>query len=302
MRPLSLVALRPASLAALVPLIGMLILTGCASLPPAKVEQSTPDGRALLEASARAHGWEAYRRLNDINLRHEGRWYSIAARVQPVLIDRSYRVTAEERILVGRRSSAKSYSGGAGAKYAYRDPSTLGLWYDGRAETASEKRDAAALVLDGYRLFLLGPLYLMEASAVVERAGEDTVDGEPCDLLLARLRPGFGFAAEDRVLACIGRDDRRFKRIRFSIEGLASTQGAVVEVDYFDYFEQGGVQFPRRLFERVKRPIAVPVREWWLTGLDLDRGYGADAIRGPALAGDAARPATPLPALAAEPR
>ncbi len=282
--------------------LSVLVLAGCASLPPSTVEQSTADGRALLEASARAHGWEAYRKLNDINLRHEGRWYSIAARVQPVLIDRAYRVTAEERILVGRRSSAKSYSGGAGGKYAYRDPATLGLWYDGRAETASEKRDAAALVLDGYRLFLLGPLFLMEQGAVVERAGEDVVDGEPCDLLLARLRPGFGFAAEDRVLACIGRTDRRFKRIRFSIEGLASTRGAVVEVDYFDYFDQGGVQFPRRLFERVKRPIAVPVREWWLTGLDLNRGYGAEAIRGPALAGGALRPAASLPPVATAPR
>lgn len=284
MRPLRFVAL-----------LVTLILAGCASLPPATVQQSTPEGRALLESSARAHGWDAYRQLNDINLRHEGRWYGIAARVQPVLIDRAYRVTAEERILVGRRSSAKSYSGGAGAKFAYRDPSTLGLWYDGRAEMSSEKRDAAALVLDGYRLFLLGPLFLMEQDAVVERAGEDVVDGEPCDLLLARLRPGFGFAAEDRVLACIGRTDRRFKRIRFSIEGLASTQGAVVEVDYFDYVEQGGVQFPQRLFERVKRPIAVPVREWWLTGLDLNRGYGPEAIRGPALTGSAARQATPLP-------
>jgi hypothetical protein len=282
--------------------LSVLVLAGCASLPPSTVEQSTADGRALLEASARAHGWEAYRKLNDINLRHEGRWYSIAARVQPVLIDRAYRVTAEERILVGRRSSAKSYSGGAGGKYAYRDPDTLGLWYDGRTETVSEKRDAAALVLDGYRLFLLGPLFLMEQGAVVERAGEDVVDGEPCDLLLARLRPGFGFAAEDRVLACIGRTDRRFKRIRFSIEGLASTRGAVVEVDYFDYFEQGGVQFPRRLFERVKRPIAVPVREWWLTGLDLNRGYGAEAIRGPALAGGALRPAASLPPVATAPR
>lgn len=275
--------------------LSMLVLAGCASLPPATVEQSTADGRALLEAAARAHGWDAYRKLNDINLRHEGRWYGIAARVQPVLIDAAYRVSAEERILVGRRTSAKSYSGGAGSKYAYRDPATLGLWYDGRAETTAEKRDAAALVLDGYRLFLLGPLFLLEHDAIVERAGEDSVDGEPCDLLLARLRPGLGFATEDRVLACVGRTDRRFKRIRFSIEGLASTRGAVVEVDYFDYFTQGGVQFPRRLFERVKRPIAIPVREWWLTGLDLDRGYGAEAIRGPALAGAALRPATPLP-------
>lgn len=273
-----------------------LLLSGCASLPPMSVERSTPEGEALLDAAADAHGWPAYRKLNDINLRHEGRWLGIAARVQPVLIDPQYRVMAEERILVGQRSSAKSYSGGKGPKHAFRDPATLGLWYDGQPETNAEKREAAALVLDGYRLFLLGPLFLKEQGAVVERAGEGRVDGRPCDWLLARLRPGFGFAPEDRVQACVDREHRRFLRVRMSIDGLASTRGAVVEVDYFDYLGRGGVQFPTRWFERVKRPILIDVREWRMTGLDLDRGYGREAIAGPALKGAAARPATALPA------
>jgi hypothetical protein len=270
------------------------LLAGCASLPPSTVERSTADGQALLDAAAAAHGWDAYRALNDINLRHEGRWFGLAARVQPVLIDADYRVRAEERILVGQRSSAKSYSGGRGSKYAFRDPATLGLWYDGRAETDADKRDAAALVLDGYRLFLLGPLFLKEQGAVVERAGDGRVDGRACDWLLARIRPGLGNAAEDRVQACVDREHRRFLRIRLSIEGLASTRGAVVEVDYFDYLARDGVQFPTRWFERVKRPIAIDVREWWMTGLDLNRGYGRDAIAGPALGGAAARPAAAL--------
>jgi hypothetical protein len=270
------------------------LLAGCASLPPSTVERSTPDGQALLDAAAAAHGWDAYRKLNDINLRHEGRWYGFAARVQPVLIDADYRVVAEERILVGQRSSAKSYSGGKGAKFAFRDPTMLGLWYDGRAEPNADKRDAAALVLDGYRLFLLGPLFLKEQGAVVERAGEGRVDGRACDWLLARIRPGFGFSPEDRVQACIDREHRRFLRIRISIEGLASTRGAVVEVDYFDYLARDGVQFPTRWFERVKRPIPIDVREWWMTGLDLNRGYGREALRGPQLQGAAARPAAAL--------
>jgi hypothetical protein len=280
----------------LIAILGATLLAACASLPPSTVERSTADGQALLDAAATAHGWEAYRKLNDINLRHEGRWFDFAARVQPVLIDAQYRVSAEERILVGQRSSAKRYSGGKGPKHAFRDPTTLNLWYDGRAEPNAEKRDAAALVLDGYRLFLLGPLFLKEQGAVVERAGEGRVDGRACDWLLARIRPGFGFSPEDRVQACVDREHRRFLRIRMSIEGLASTRGAVVEVDYFDYIVRDGVQFPTRWFERVKRPVPIDVREWWMTGLDLNRGYGREAIAGPQLSGAAARPAAPLKA------
>ena len=134
------------------------------------------------------------------------------------------------------------------------------------------KRAAAALVLDAYRLFWLGPLFLKQEGAVVELAGAGECDGEPCDLLLARLRPGFGLAPEDRVLAWVSRRDRRFLRICFSVEGLASRRGAVVEVDYRDYRDFAGLHLPTRLIERVKRPVPVPVREWWLTGVDCDRG------------------------------
>lgn len=278
----------------LVILFSTLLCSACASLPQPKAEQSTDDGRALLAASAHAHGWDRYRQLNDINLRHEGKWFDLVSRLQPVLVDRDYRVIAEERILVGRRESAMSYSGGRGPKYSYRNPEELELYYHGNPESDTQKRNAAALVLDAYRLFLLGPLYLTEHNAIVERAGEDTVDGQPVDLLLARLRPGFGFSPEDRVLAYIGREDRLVKRIRFSIEGLASTRGAVIEVDYFGYIERDGVKFPTRWIERVKRPVPVSAREWWMTGLDLDRGYDRDAIRGSQLSGVAARPADPL--------
>lgn len=273
----------------------LLMISGCASLPPATRDTSTAEGQALLDASAAAHGWNRYRNLRDINFRHEGHWYNLVSRLQPVLVDRDYRVMAEERILVGVRESAKAYSGGVGPKHSYRNPGEQQLFYNGQAETNSEKREAAALVLDVYRLFMLGPLFLKEQGAVVDAIGTDMLDGTPVDLLLARVRPGFGFSPEDRVVAYIGRDDRLLRRIRFSIEGLASTRGAVIEVDYFNYIEREGVRFASRWFERVKRPVLVDAREWWLTGLDLDRGWSRSDIRGPQLSGRAAAPAAPLP-------
>jgi len=164
--------------------------------------------------------------------------------VQPLLVDRDFRVTAEERIVVGARTSAKSYSGGTGGvKLALRTPATIDVWVNGTLQTDDEKRAAAALVLDAYRLFWLGPLFLKSRvrrwkCSVRPRARAD------CDWLLARLTPGFGLAAEDRVMACVGRSDRRFVQLRLSVDGLASTRGAVVEVDMNDYLIVQGVALP----------------------------------------------------------
>lgn len=270
-------------------------LTGCVNLPPATATTSSREAAALLEASAAAHGWSAYAERHDINLRHEGRWFAAIVRIQPVLVDRAFREVADERILPGRQTSAKFYSGGSGGvKLTFRAPGAVEVWTNGQPEPAEVKRAAAALVLDAYRLFWLGPIFLKEAGAVVELVGTGDFDGEPCDLLLARLRPGFGLATEDRVLAWVSRRDRRFRRIRHSVEGLESTRGAVVEVDYQNYRDFGGLHLPTRLMERVKRPVPVPVREWWLTGVDFDRGYAAESLRGPQWPAAVAAPAQPL--------
>jgi hypothetical protein len=272
------------------------LLAGCANLPTPTARSSTPAGTALLEAAAAAHGWDAYTRSHDINLRHEGRWREPIARVQPVLVDVEFRATAEERIVVGARTSAKSYSGGAGGvKLATRTPTHVDVWVNGSIEDNAEKRAAAALVLDAYRLFWLGPLFLKEQGAVVEVLGPGRVGGAECDWLLARLAPGFGFAAEDRVMACVGRSDRRFVQLRLSVDGLASTRGAVVEVDLHDYVVVQGVALPTQLRERVLRPLPLPVRDWWLVGADLGRGYAIEDLAGPVWPAAVAAPARTLP-------
>lgn len=271
------------------------LFAGCASLPTPIARHSTADGLALLDAAATAHGWDAYQRARDVNLRHEGRWYDAIARVQPLLVDREFRVTAEERIVVGARTSAKSYSGGTGGvKLALRTPAAIEVWVNGTLQTDAAKLAAAALVLDAYRLFWLGPLFLREQGAVVELRGSGRVRGVDCDWLLARLTPGFGLAAEDRVMACVGRSDRRFVQLRLSVDGLASTRGAVVEVDMNDYVVVQGVALPTQLIERVVRPLPLPVRDWWLVGADVDRGYAVEALVGPVWPPAVAAPARAL--------
>lgn len=274
-----------------------LVLAGCASFPQPSTEASSAEGRALLEASANAHGWDAYRRLKDISVRYEGQWFSIAPRVQPVLVDDQFRGASEERLIVATRAIGQSHRGPGGTKQVARDPQRTLAWYNGQASADAEKLRAAALVADGYRLFLLGPIYLLERDAIVEALAYDVIDGVEYDRVFARLRPGFGEAGEDKVVLWIDRRTRLAHKLWMSLEGLASTQGAVVEIDLRDYREVGGVRWPTRFFERLLRPLPLDVHQWRVVGLDLDRGYGSADIMGAMFLGAAAQPAAPLPPL-----
>jgi hypothetical protein len=273
----------------------LLFLGACASLPQASGEQSSAEGQALLEASAKAHGWEAYRKLKDINVSYEGQWFSLVKRLQPVLVDDQFRGTSEERMIRASRFIGQTHKGPGGLKQVSRSVSNVDIWYNGRSDSDTEKRAAAALVTEGYRLFLLGPMYLLERQALVELAGTETINGIECDRLLARLRPGLGFSREDTVLMWIGKSDRIARRVWFSLEGMASTQGAVAEVEMFDYQNLSAVNWPTRFFEKIHRPLRIDVHQWRLSGLDVDRGYAQDDIAGIAFTGSAASPATPLP-------
>lgn len=82
------------------------------------------------------------------------------------------------------------------------------------------------------------------------------------------------------------------RRVRFTLEGLETTRGAVAEVDVWDYVDVQGVKWPTQFYERLRKPIPLlPVHRWRLTGLDVNRGYALSDIDGAAFAGLAAAPA-----------
>ena len=94
----------------------------------------------------------------------------------------------------------------------------------------------------------------------------------------------------------LDRADGRLRRVRFSLEGLASTQGAIAEVDFVGHRDIGGVLWPVRFIERLKKPIPdLHVHDWQLVGLDLNRGLSASEIWTTGFSGKAAAPAQPLP-------
>jgi len=98
----------------------------------------------------------------------------------------------------------------------------------------------------------------------------------------------------DRVAMCIDRADGVMRRLRFTLEGFAGTRGAVAEVDTFEHERRFGVLWPMRSYERVVHPIPIPVHDWRITGLDVNRGYAPQDIAGPEFTGAAAAPAAKL--------
>jgi hypothetical protein len=226
-------------------------LGGCAApLPEVAAPATTREAQALLEASAAAHGLAAFRTIGDVSVRYAGDWPPLIDRLQPVLVDRGFRSRSEERLLPRAGLVAQAHEGPAGRKGVVRRsaPGPRGevrVWFNGEEARDEERRAAAALVADGYALFLLGPMLLAsrwaaERALAMEPAGAERIaspDGRrhDCDVLRVRIAPGLGFSAADRLAPFIGREERLMRRVRFTLNGLDSTRGAVAEVDAFDH-------------------------------------------------------------------
>ena len=283
-------------------------LAGCAAtLPPLAGPVMTEAARALLERSAEAHGLAAFRAIADLSLRYEGEWAPIINRLQPVLVDEGFRGASEERLLPRQGLVAQAHAGPSGAKQVVRravaGEAGAAVWFNGTPAETADQRAAAALVADGYLLFLLGPMCLTGGWAQPRSLAGAVGDAETievhgarwdCDVIRLDVSPGLGFAPSDRLALYIDRGEGLMRRVRFSLDGLRSTRGAVAEVDASGHIGRFGVRWPTRFHERLLRPLPLPVHDWRLTGLDAGRGFGVDEINGAALTGRAMAPAAAL--------
>ena len=270
--------------------------------PPAAASAADQAAAARLRDSARAHGWDAYRALNDINISYDGQWRPLIDRIQPVVVDKAYRGSSQERLMPAASVVAQAYTGPAGRKQvSWRrgngqagSTGDVAVWFNGQRSSNPAVLAASALVAEGYGLFLLGPLWLAERGLLVQAGGTERVNGRLCDVVQVWLRPGLGQVALDRVAVCIDRDDAITRRVRFTLEGLASTRGAVAEVDTFEHQRRFGVLWPMRSYEEVVHPLRLPAHDWHVTGLDVNRGYALDDLAGPQFTGAATAPAAAL--------
>lgn len=271
----------------------------CASrgIPPTASSGEQAAARALLQKSAEAHGLTAFRQINDLNVSYAGEWYGLASRVQATLVDAEFRQGSQERILLKAAATiSQRHNGPQGSKQVIRSKEGVQVYYNDMPASNPDVLAAAALVADGYRLFLTGPFYFLDGNLSLETAASEAVEGRPCLTLVAVRRPGHGLSAEDRYQLFIDSENFLLRRVRFTMEGLASTQGAIAEVDFFDHQEIAGVIWPTRFYERLRKPIPnLPVHDWHLIGLDVNRGLGETDISGIQFSARAEHPAKPIP-------
>ena len=281
-------------------------LAGCAApWPPARSPASgstAAAARGVLDASAHAHGLAAFKALRDLNISYSGEWRPLVNRLQPVLVDERFRQGSQERLLLREGLVglvAQTHSGPAGTKQVVRKAATgtqgdVQVWFNGEPSANTDVQHAAALVVDNYVLFLLGPMALAGRALPLELGNVERVGEHECDVVHAQLEPGIGLSPRDRVALYIDRTERLMRRIRFSLDGLASTVGAVAEVDTFDHVTLHGVRWPTRFFERIVTPVPIPAHDWRLTGLDVNRGLAVADVSGPSFSGTAVAPAAAL--------
>ena len=279
------------------------LVGGCSTpLPLGPQPPGDANAAARLRESAQAHGLDAYRALTDINVSYSGEWRPLVNGIQPEVVDAGFRGSSQERLLPRAGIVAQAYTGPMGRKQVVwrrgsgegrdgraADLGEVAVWFNGTRSADPAAQNAAALVAEGYGLFLLGPLWLADRGLRMQTSGTERVDGRVCDVVDVWLSPGLGRVATDRVALCIDRVDGLVHRMRFTLEGFVNTQGAVAEVDTFEHARHFGVMWPMRSFERIVHPIALPAHDWRVTGLDVNRGYAASALSGPAftLAADA---------------
>ena len=289
------------------------LLSACGT--PLPLTASAPSAASAaaaqrLAASADAHGLAAYRQISDINIGYAGQWRPLIGRVQPEVVDEGFRGPSQERLMPAAGVVAQAYAGVKGKKQVFwqrgkvpapdgREQGEVAVWFNGQPSQRASELAAAALVAEGYGLFLLGPLWVASRQAAglavpADVAGTERVHGRLCDVVNVWLRPGLGHAATDRVSLLIDRDDHTTRRLRFTLEGYEGTRGAVAEVDCFEHARRFGLLLPMRSYEEVVHPLRLPAHDWFVTGLDVNRGYGVEALRGVQFSGAAAAPAKAL--------
>ena len=281
-------------------------LVGCAApLPRLRVASTTREGHDLLMECAAAHGLEAFQELSDLSVSYEGKWDWLVGRLQPILVDVGFRGGLQERLLQREGVVAQSYTGPSGHKQVIRHTAKgaqgdVRVWFNGEEAYDLERRAAAALVVDGYGLFLLGPMLLAQRWAnerllILELAGTErlTVGGHvyQCDVLRVHMAPGLGLSVDDELAVFIDREERLMRRVRFTLNGLESTRGAIAEVDTGEHVTLHGVRWPTRFHERLLRPAPLSVHRWHMSGLDVNRGLAPADVGAATFSAKAGAPA-----------
>ena len=275
--------------------LAFLSVSACSSRFPARPPGAPPSSAAteLLAKSVAASGGDPYEMYRDIAVAYRGEWGTLVQVLQPVLTDGEYRGRSEERLLLAEGVIAQIHEGAAGRKVVLRDTDEVLVSYDGVPTTDQDVRETSALVADAYAMFLLGSAWLLRHGSDWARLENEESAGRSYARVIGRLRPGVGLSEADDVVVWIDRSTDLLHRVHFTLEGHRFTQGAHVDVTFADYRQAYGRMWPTHFVERVRSPVDIHAHEWWMEGLDVDRGIGRNDLAGTAWSDVAAAPAKP---------
>lgn len=248
-------------------------MVSCTTLPRPEVAAETDSdltALALLKRSSETAG-RPWQRLTSVTVDYEGNWSNLAKSLQPALVDAGFRQASSETYQPGEKRVLQIHRGPAGEKRVRRTPTGVMVRRNGVTDDSAESREAAALVADAYIVFTFGSSVLYERGSSWQILEQGSLAGESCTLLAGTMRPGFGMSEADGVIAWIGNESSRLHRIQLTLNGLASTAGADVDVTFGD-FRSGpdGTEWPYHFLERIRRPISAKAHEWRLTKLVIN--------------------------------
>lgn len=264
-----------------------ILLGACAStrIPTTTLTGSDPEALSIITAAQRAQGAESFAGIRDLNIRYGSDWNALGARGHGALWDRRYRYESEEALDLATGTSVQLHKGRRGGrKFVLRAPGRVTVWYNGQPNASEDVLRAAALVADVEKMELLGALYFQRHGVILEKLEPAKVDGAECDQVLAVLRPGFGYAAEDRVKLAIDRQTQRLRRASLTLEGLKPGGNARLDVTFQKWGERGGVWWPTEFDEAVPNLLHFSARHATLVDLKTNRGF---APKHPELLGEA---------------
>lgn len=271
------------------------VLSGCAtSFPSERPGLTFTDGldaETLFERSLAAHGGDLAEAEGDFNLAMDGEWQSLIQRIQPVVTDSAFRITAEERFRPSEELYVVRHQGPDGFKHVVRSPGSIEVFYNGDRETDASKLRATAMTTDAFQLFHFGPSLVKWRAQRMVRLSDAREGGVAYRRILATLQPGFGESDEDKVVLWIHPETDLLFRVHLTLNGFETTQGAHVDTTFLAYDRVGPYVFPSRFDERVRGPIRISAHQWWITGRDEDRGWTRDEVAGPDFTGAALAPA-----------
>lgn len=251
-------------------LLAVCLVAGCAAeFPVPTGEPFSSDAQELLDKSIDAHGGYLFERDGSVQVSYDGRWRNLVKVLQPAIVDPGYRQRSDETLDLRTAGIVQVHSGPDGSKLVARTADDVSVFYDDVESDDETTRAAAALVADAYTMFLAGPSFFRQRRADLTLLDPATRDGEPYHRIHAVLEPGFGFSERDQAVLWIHETTGYLGLVHFTIDGLASTRGAHVDVAFDAHEEIDGYVWPTEFYERVRGPLRIGAHSWAITSLEV---------------------------------